>query len=606
MSAALKILVISAFDRADANATRDFLFSFNAYSRHVYRYVFDPRVLDDQVDLAAFDVILMFWGLDLLGPDLSSATRRRIAAAEATKVLFLQDEYRDVRRVNEAMRELGVEMLFTCVSPADHDAFYPRELIPTLRLVSTVLPGYVPRYLAEMRVDRDAPRPLDIGYRSRAMPYYLGDLGQDKRIIAERFERLGPRHGLRGDISVREEDRLYGRRWVRFLRSTRCVLGSSSGASVIDFTGEIRRNCEAHLALNPAASYDDVKARFFADQDWKVVIDTVSPRVFEAAALRATMVHYEGHYGGILIPDRHYIALKRDYSNVADVLDRIRDIGFTRQVADNAHEDLIATGRYSYRRFVESVDGELERAARAPRRPSAIPTAIFYGAQYLHHRQRIVPYGQRFFVLPSVALGFDVLRRGLSLLPPARLGPVLSRVVRDPQNVVTKAVALMAVVLRSGPLRTLGRHGLRTGSARALFGVLDDLRKLHLVEQARAGRLRSRQPFRIAVRLDAGPGVLTFRSVPADDAGREGHAQDGVPSPLETALRGGQVRVVLWDHSALGHQVVYRTGRGAWLTAGVGAGGVHRFAAIERALGAAPQTAGPALLAVLAPERGSR
>ena len=185
-----------------------------------------------------------------------------------------------------------------------------------------MLPGYVPRYLETAGLDVDSSRAIDIGYRSRAMPFDLGDLGQDKIAIAERFQALARAQGLATDISVLERDRLYGRQWVRFLRDCRCVLGTSSGASVVDFTGDIRRSCERYLALNPDAGYGDVKARFFADADWKVVIDTVSPRVFEAAALGCTLVQHEGLYGGVIRADEHFISVRRDYSNVGSFQDR--------------------------------------------------------------------------------------------------------------------------------------------------------------------------------------------------------------------------------------------------------------------------------------------
>ena len=209
------------------------------------------------------------------------------------------------------------------------------------------------------------------------MPFYLGDLGQDKTVIAERFQALIQAQGLAGDISVLERDRLYGRRWVKFLRECRCVLGTSSGASVVDFTGEIRRACERHLALRPDASYPEVKARFFADADWKVVIDTVSPRVFEAAALGCTLVQHEGLYGGILRPDEHYICVRRDYSNTADVIDRVQDRGFCREMAKRTHRDLIVSGRYSFQAFARWFDGVLDKHVPGRRgRGIALPDSL--------------------------------------------------------------------------------------------------------------------------------------------------------------------------------------------------------------------------------------
>src|SRR5262250_1849919 len=165
----LKVLILSTYEGTDASAVRDYLLSFRLHSRHQYYYAFDCRRLDDRIDLRSFDVIVIFWDVYLLGPELSDAVRERIARAPAVKVAFLQDEYRAVRRVSEAMAQLGVRVAFTCVAEADHAVFYPPEAISTLEALYTVLPGYVPRYLAERRLAVDSSRAIDIGYRSRAM-----------------------------------------------------------------------------------------------------------------------------------------------------------------------------------------------------------------------------------------------------------------------------------------------------------------------------------------------------------------------------------------------------------------------------------------------------
>ena len=164
----------------------------------------------------------------------------RISRSTALKIQFLQDEYRDVRKVNRIMARLGVNILFTCVAEPDHALFYPRTLIPSLEGTYTVLTGYVPAYLESVEYSFDQPRSVDIGYRSRVNPFYLGSLAQEKSQIAEEFTRIGQKYGFTTDISVREEDRLYGVRWLEFLKSSRFSLGTESGASVIDFDGQIR------------------------------------------------------------------------------------------------------------------------------------------------------------------------------------------------------------------------------------------------------------------------------------------------------------------------------------------------------------------------------
>jgi hypothetical protein len=593
----LKVLILSTYEGTDASAVRDYLLSFRLHSRHDYYYALDCRRLDGRIDLRPFDVIVIFWDVFLLGPELADAVREQIARAPAVKVVFLQDEHRDVRGVNQAMAELGIQLAFTCVAEADHRVFYPSEAIPTLEGLYTVLPGYVPRYLEGSRLDVDAPRPVDIGYRSRAMPFYLGDLGQEKMIIAERFQALAPAERLVSDISVLERDRLYGRQWVKFLRDCRCVLGTSSGASVADFTGEIRRACERHLALNPGASYLEVKARFFADADWKVVIDTTSPRVFEAAALGCTLVQHEGLYGGILRPDEHYVCVRRDYSNVADVIDRMRDRGFCREMAKRSHRDLIASGRYSFQAFARWFDGVLAKHVPGRRGSGSLSPARFYAEGYLRRRQAIVPWAERFVVTPSAQLAHHLARLALERLPRARRGPLMSRLIHNPAGIVRKGLATWRLLRRDRGLRGILTAYRRRPDLRrtvSLHALLDDLLRLDLIRAARQGTLRTRQSFTVGWEYDVAAAALVAVST-------RGPASAGSTLPAEAldALAQGRVQALVWDHAAVAPQVVCRAGRSRWLTFTLGQGGVYRFLALERVYQADARVVGGALVAML-------
>jgi hypothetical protein len=604
-----KVLILSTYEEMDANAVRDYLLSFRLHSRHDYYYLLDCRRVDGPLDLRPFDVIVIFWDVFLPGPELSDAVREQIARASAVKVVFLQDEYRDVRRVNHAMAGLGVRLAFTCVAEADHRVFFPAEAIPTLEGLYTVLAGYVPRYLEETRLDVYGPRAIDIGYRSRAMPFYLGDLGQDKTVIAERFQAVALARRLGTDISVLERDRLYGQQWVKFLRDCRCVLGTSSGASVVDFTGEIRRACERHVALNPDASYPEVKARFFADADWKVVNETVSPRVFEAAALGCTLVQHEGLYGGILRPDEHYICVRRDYSNTADVIDRVQDRGFCREMATRTHGDLIASGRYSFQAFARWFDGVLDKHVPSRRGEGSVSPLRFYAEGYLRRRQAIVPWGKGFVVTPSAQLLHRLARHALELLPRARRGPLMSRLIHNPAGIGRKGLAAWRLLRRDRGLRDIvTAYRRQPGLRRAvrLHALLDDVLRLDLILAARRGTLRSRQPFTVEWEFDAAEGALMAVSAraPVGDGGPVARAEPALAEPASArqaldALAEGRVRALVWDHAAVAQQVVCRAGRSRWLTFTLGPGGVYRFRALEQLYQADLRAVGDALVVAL-------
>ena len=147
------ILIIATFVRGNANAIRDYLFSFNRYSRHKCYYILDCRQLDDGFDFSRFDVILIFWSTYILGPDMSPNVVNAIRNAPAVKTLFLQDEYRDVRQMNAVMARLGIQHMFTNAESHQYDLFYPKSIIESLEGVHSVLTGYVPEYLTRYSFD---------------------------------------------------------------------------------------------------------------------------------------------------------------------------------------------------------------------------------------------------------------------------------------------------------------------------------------------------------------------------------------------------------------------------------------------------------------------
>jgi hypothetical protein len=580
------ILVVSNFDGNNANVIRDFLFSFRAHSQYRYYYIFDTGLLNQHVDFSRFDVILIFWSSYLLAPEWTEGLRERIRKTAALKVLFLQDEYRDVRQFNHVMAELGIQLIFTCVAEKDHETFYPRSLIPSLEGRHTVLPGYVPSYLEGLRGDRSWSRSVDLGYRSRAVPYYLGDLGQEKQTVAERFQEISLRRGFRSDISVREEDRLYGKDWLDFLRSSRCVLGSSSGASVIDFTGDIRKKCELFLAVRPNATYAEVKQRFFADVDWKIIIDTVSPRVFEAAALLCTLVHHEGGYGGVLRPEEHYICVRRDYSNIEDVIDRIKDDGFCRRLAENAHRDLVASGRYSYSTFARWFDGVLAKHIGSLVGLRSVSTVMFYGRNYLQRDQGIVPYRERFLrvpTLPRVCVSTGGIRIGSRLR-----GSVVGRFVSAPGEFLVKARLAWRVVLSSAFGRRMLVHFLRDrGSWRevGLYRLVHDLLRFEILFGNSPTMRDARRSFRITAGFEIESRTLTLTSSghrAANSgslaAGEVERAEAQVWTSVLSRLQESEVRLIVWDHSAVGVDMVYPDRRPTSI--GLGSDGVYRFEAL--------------------------
>jgi hypothetical protein len=208
-------------------------------------------------------------------------------------------------------------------------------------------------------------RPVDVGYRGSIQPLNFGLLAFEKREIGDRFSVVCAEKGLTHDISSRWEDRFLGDSWVEFLCRIKATLGVESGASIVDFDGEVERKVKDFLRSHPAARFQELYASVLKPYEDNAYYKAISPRHLEAAACKTVQVLYEGRYSGIFHADRHYIPLRRDFTNIDDVVRRMRDIPRCQDMVDCAFEEVILDPHYSYDAFVSEFDDRVAQMLAA-------------------------------------------------------------------------------------------------------------------------------------------------------------------------------------------------------------------------------------------------
>jgi len=278
-------------------------------------------------------------------------------------VAFFQDEHHHCRTRFAFLDRHAVDCVYTLLEPACWPHVYGKHT--EVRALVYTIPGYVSdEFVAKATQFQkpDSERRIDIGYRGRTLLPYMGRGGQEKAGIGLGvLERAGG-SGVTLDIEVDEQSRLYGDDWLAFLSDCRATLGTEAGVSVFDVEDVVRLEYERLVAENPAMTFDELSAQLLEPWEDNVYYRTVSPRHFEAAALRVCQILFEGKYSGILQPMTHYIPLKKDYSNWEDVLCLFRDPKVRRELTENAYRDLIASRRYAYERFIDEFDENLVAA----------------------------------------------------------------------------------------------------------------------------------------------------------------------------------------------------------------------------------------------------
>jgi len=547
-----RVLLICDDRRGAPNTVLDHIDAFRRYSRHDI-HTLNTRDMPRSIalDLDYFDVAVIHYSVVLSSLNyLSADFRDKLRRFRGLKVEFIQDDYRWIDRETAASRDIGINVLFT-VAPEPAASQVYDERLPGVRRVLT-LTGYVPENLVGRPIKPLGERTIDVGYRARDLPFWLGRLSREKVWIGQRFLERAPAYGLRCDIAWTEDQRIYGERWIEFVSSCRATLGCESGASIADFDGSVEQAVLTFMGAHPRATFEDVHEAVLRPYEGNVVMNIVSPRVFEAAALGTALVMFPGEYSGVVSPEKHYIVLEKDFSNMDDVVDKLRDDKLVSAMTARARHDLIESGRWGYRAFVDQFDQVVDADARTMRGPSI---ALRYRATQAERAMRVPP-------------------------PTVRLARVASRLLhRDPsmrfsverEGQLRKGLLAMRVGLADPDLRPLLRLGRRSGTS--LDRLLREILELSLLRRAATGDLPG-QSFVVGIEFDPERRALSFVSAAAADR---------VPERITTAdsileaVRRRELTVIEWDHRPLGGQV--RLDRPS-MVVGIGLDGLETFSVL--------------------------
>jgi hypothetical protein len=338
----------------------DFLKSFEEFSVNRISYL-DPS--EDSLileEINCYDVVVVHHSIILFSEYcLPSFWRILLRTSSNKKILFIQDDFRKVDQTLEIIHHIGFSVVCTCVSEAVKDKIYISSQINQAKVIS-ILTAYVPESFKEIPAVSFQAREMDVVYRGRKGSAWYGDLVREKWIIGEKFKFDALLYGLKTNISSDEKDRIYGKKWIDFLLSAKCVLGTESSANVVDYDGSIEERVLKYEKDNPNASYEEIKNLYFKDIDGKIELNMLPPKIFEYAATRTLMVLYEGKYSGILEPWKHYVPLKKDHSNMEQVVECVRSQEKWEEMTQYAYNDLIESGKYSYRKLIDIFDKEID------------------------------------------------------------------------------------------------------------------------------------------------------------------------------------------------------------------------------------------------------
>jgi hypothetical protein len=355
----MNVLLLYNATQTYTNTVFEHVSAFARFSKFRYFFQHHDAYSSFNTDLAKFDAILIHYSIRLPFDQISEYAAQRLAQYTGPKILFIQDEYDYTHRAWHWIKSLKINLVFTVVPEENIPRVYPPEEFPGVVFVSN-LTGYFPEQVESFDISqKTSKRELVVGYRGRPLHLRYGSLGQEKVNLGRMVKQYCEAKSIPHDIGWTEKDRIYGPRWYEFMGSCRAMLGSESGSNVFDWEGGLAERIEEYRQNHLEATDDDVYKAIIEPCEVRGLMNQISPRIFEAIALRTALVLFEGGYSGIVSPYVHYIPLKKDGSNLDEVFALLKDGDYVDQMTERAYKDIFACGKYSYQSFVSKVEDRI-------------------------------------------------------------------------------------------------------------------------------------------------------------------------------------------------------------------------------------------------------
>jgi hypothetical protein len=361
----MKILVIYHWTAKNNRGTfGEYLWSFKKYAGENCYYLNTAYGIPSYLTKINFDIIIYHWSFfdpNIRMCDLSREEIRHkltpLIDLKGYKVAIPQDEYRNSVQMKDFFHDFKIQTLFTTASGKTMEQIFPRGQ-SGLDHMFTVFTGYIEEDTAARVGAYYQPhklRTIDVGYRGSSPPYWLGRAGLMKWQLTEKFLHVPVQHHLKLDLSNDGRDIFYGDDWYRFLSRCRLMLGCEGGTTLYDPDGSTRKKTDVYVLQHRGATFEETEQACFPGLDGNIDYLVLTPRTFDACMTRTCQVLIEGAYGGIIKPGVHYIEIKRDWSNIEEVIRKMEDVAYCEQLAENAYRDIVKSGSYTYQKFVQSV-----------------------------------------------------------------------------------------------------------------------------------------------------------------------------------------------------------------------------------------------------------
>lgn len=340
------------------NTINEYIESFKLYSNHNIIYYDIDNHISDILNIKEGIIILAYDSIHILAINMNKniLLLNFLKTYNNIKICIIQDEYYHVNDISNLIKYINANIILTCLKGNDIFKIYN---INNLNYYS-IMTGYSSLKYNKYFKKIDEKN-IDVFYRGRKLHYYYGLLGQYKLNIGIDMKKYCNMYNITNDIEWDDNKRIYKNEWIEYLANSKTTLATLTGSNVINYDNErfIKINKwlnNTKLPVDDKSIYSYANAKNIFNIKEELNIEQISPKIFEAISVGTVLIMYEDNYSYILKPNIHYISLNKDYSNIEEVINKIKDNEYLQEMANRAYNDIILSEHYSYKKFIEYID----------------------------------------------------------------------------------------------------------------------------------------------------------------------------------------------------------------------------------------------------------
>lgn len=300
----------------------------------------------------------------------------------------------------EFLRKSAVDLVISQLLPEAAEWYYAPLGCQVLSLPHALNP------LAYEPGGAHPSRELDVGARSHRYPPHVGD--RERLALFEYFQEYSNEFNLKSDVQLGGErfDRVG---WAAFLRRSRATLATEAGtlfldrddSLIIEVQRELRTQITGKIVISQNSFLRNLYATFVPDklrelvrerltgllvEDYNIgqgagadaeicIVERVflphkkapfytkaiSSRHFDAIGCQTAQIMYEGRYNDILAPWKNYVELKKDFSNIDQVVLAIKDSDYLDTMTSQTREYALDSHTHYHR--MQSLENRLRGVA---------------------------------------------------------------------------------------------------------------------------------------------------------------------------------------------------------------------------------------------------